>query len=357
MIRVPSFASLIVASTILSPTQCGSPDRSADVVGKEPPYLGPSIGASKDSLLTNPAAINPCGLFPAYSVPRMLGALDGPMWLARSMSDTTLAAHDVPQTPHEACMVRLAPRPGVPPGSIVAFEVRTDDAIAFETGAAYMNRAAKNMLDLIGAKTADGARRYVHGWDYLGAYPREMTGRVGHIAIHVDWQGVAVSLDSLEKLMVLMRDAIPDRPFEAFGPGSEAGEEDPCSLITREEAGNVLSTLAAPPYESRDLSGLADKNGTGCSYFFQHHKVVSIRPWWSNGRAVFNVIGATRPTGLDSYGAATRERPWDKEGADPVGNFYFLKGDKLLGLSWKTSDLSEFGAYKFALFAMKRLAK
>jgi hypothetical protein len=351
MIRVFPLAGLTLATALLAPRQCALSDRppiassSQSVTSAQPRPRADSLVALN--------ALNPC-TFPAYAVPRLLGPLDGPMWLAKSMSDTTFVGKDLTPSPHWACMIPLAPRPGVPKGSIVAFEIRTDDAIAFETGAAEMNRAAKNMLDLIGAKTADGGRRGVDGWDYLGAYPREMSGRIGHIAIHVDWGGVAVSLDSIEKLMTLQRDELPDRPIAAFGPGSEAGENDPCSLVTREEAESILGPLAVPPYESRDLSGLADGHGTGCSYYTKNHHVLSIRPWWSHGKAVFNVIGATRPipsSTVDSFPA------WDRAAADPVGNFYFLKGDRLLAVSWKTSSTDETGALKVAAVATKTLSR
>lgn len=345
MIRLLPLIGLASSAAVLTAAQCGRADGVPTGFANEPRPKW----ASPDSLRTISARVNPCTFVHEYDASRLVGPVVGLEWQAKSAHDTTSDPNGI------ACIMRLAPRPGVPPESFFAIELVTEGAIAFETGAAEMNRAAKNMLHLIGAKTADGAQHFVNGWDYLGAYPREMTGRVGHIAIHADWGGVAVPLDSVEKLMRMMRDAIPDRPFDAFGRGSEAGEEDPCSLITRNEADSVLTKLAAPPYESRDLSGLADKNGTGCSYYWPNHEVLSIRPWWSNGKVVFNVSGATLPTGLASYG--NLPRPWDKEAADPVGNFYFLKGDRLVALSWKTSGLSEYGAYRFAVFAMKRLAK
>jgi hypothetical protein len=346
VIRLLRLASLAFAGALLCGAQCGLSDRSANA---------PPAAIFHDSTVAI-GLLNPCS-FPAYSVPRLLGPLDGYMWLAKSMSDTTFVGKVVKPSAHWACMIRLAPRPGVPKGSIVAFEIRTDDAIAFETGAAEMNGAAKNMLDLIGAKTADGAQHGVHGWDYLGAYPREMTGRVGHIAIHVDWGGVAVSVDSIEKLMTLLRDGLPDAPVAAIGPGSMAGEEDPCSLVTRKEAESILGKLLTPPYESRDLSGLADSTGTGCSYYTTNHHVLSIRPWWSHGETVFKVSGARWAIPTPKTPIATAAGDLGHALQDAVGNYYFLKGDQMLAVSWKTSSTDENGALKIAAIAMKRLAK
>jgi len=248
-------------------------------------------------------------------------------------------------------MVRLAPRQGVPEGSIVAFEAIQDGAIAFETGAAEMNRSGKSMLDLIGAKTADGSQHGVDGWDYLGAYPREMTGRVGVLAIHADWGGVDVPLDSIEKILTMMRDKLPDYPGGAQGHGSVAGDEDPCSLVSREEAESVLGKLLVRPYESRDLTGLVDDTGKGCSYYTKNHHIFSLMPMWSHAKAVFNVTGATRPIPSSTAG------DWDKAASDPVGNFYFLKGDRMLAVSWKTSATDQDGALKIAALAMKKLSK
>lgn len=293
-------------------------------------------------------------MFPLDDARRMIGPFDGQPWIAKSMSDTTRFVGAIVETTHLACMVRFAPRPGVPAGSILAVEVLLDGAISFETGAAEMNGAAKNLLDLIGAKTADGAQHGVDGWDYLGAYPREMTARIGHVAFHADWEGVAVSLDSVEKILVKMRDAMLDLPRTALIPGSVADENDPCSLVSRGEAESILGTLAVPPYESRDLSAFADTKGTGCSFYTKNHRVLSIRPWWSHGAAVFNVIGATKPIASP---IVNNFNEWEKAASDPVGNFYFLKGDRLLGVTWKTSTTDQDGAIKIAAIAMKKFAK
>jgi len=40
-----------------------------------------------------------------------------------------------------------------------------------------------------------------------------------------------------------------------------------------------------------------------------------------------------------------------------VGNLYFLKGDRLLAVSWKTSSTDADGAVKLAMIAMKKLAQ
>jgi hypothetical protein len=250
-------------------------------------------------------------------------------------------------------MLRLAPRPGVPAGSVLLFEIRTRDALAFETGAAEMTRTGKNMLDLIGAKSADGARHNFDGWDYLGAYPHEMTGRVGHLAFHVDWGGIAIPLDTLEQALVALRGEIPDEPLVALDSHSEATDGEPCSLVTRQEAEAVLGKLVTRPFESLDLYPLAEKNGSGCSYYTTNHHVLSIRPWRRNGKMIFNVsslIGKVDSGIVNQYASE-----WDRVGANAIDALYVLKGDKLLAVSWRMSSTDQAGAAKIASIAMKRL--
>jgi len=350
--RPISFAGLAFASALLVGAQCGQADRAPNAPANAPAPAQPKTPPK--GLTTINGGEEPCALFPRDDATRMIGPFDGQPWIAKSMSDTKQFAGGILETTHLACMVRFAPRPGVPAGSIFAVEVLLDGAISFETGAAEMNGAARNMLNLIGAKTADGAQHAVDGWDYLGAYPREMTGRIGHVAFHADWEGVAVSLDSVEKILVKMRDAMFDLPHTALIPGSVAGENDPCSLVSRGEAEAILGPLAVPPYESRDFSAFADSAGTGCSFYSKNHHVLSIRPWWSHGKAVFNVIGATKPIASPIIGIYDA---WEKAASDPVGNFYFLKGDQLLGVTWKTSTTDQNGAIRIAAVAMRKLAK
>jgi len=336
---------VLVASTVLAPTQCGHGDHTALPTGSAFSASGATWGA--DSLGTPIQQPNVCAFVSIYDVSRLLGRVE---WMrsVRSAHDTTYDDHGT------ACISVSYLRQKRPSADIFALEVITESALAFETGAATMNVAANNMLKLIGAKTADGAQHGVDGWDYLGAYPREMTGRIGHIAIHADWSnwGLPLSLDSVEKLMTIVRDSIPDVPFRAIGPGSKANG-DPCSLLTRDEAESVLGKLTARPYESRELSPLGDKDGTGCSYYTKNHHVLSIRPWWSNGKAVFNVSALTNKVDTGVLDRYTGE--WDKVGANAIDALYFLKDDRLLAVSWRMSSTDEAGSAKLASIAMKKL--
>ena len=339
---------MLVAETLLAQTQCGHGDHIPQpTAGGSTASVASGTRWGVDSLGTPIKEPNVCVFASIYDVSRLIGRVE---WMrsAKSAHDTTYDGHGL------ACIAVSYPRQKTPRADIFALELISESALAFETGAGTMNVAGSNMLKLIGAKTVDGAQHGVDGWDYLGAYPLEMTGRVGHIAIHADWSnwGLPLSLDSVEKLMTIVRDSIPDVPFQAVGPGSKA-DGDPCSLVTREEAESVLGKLQAAPYESRELSPLGDKGGTGCSYYTKNHHVLSIRPWWSNGRAVFNVSGLTNAldTGIfDKYAGE-----WDKIGANAIDAVYFLKSDRLLAVSWRMSSTDEAGATKLASIAMKKL--
>jgi hypothetical protein len=293
-----------------------------------------------------------CALLPT-DIQNILGPIDGPVWMSKSISDTSLWRDH--KDGNGACMVRLAPRPGVPKGSIVAFEAIEENAIAFETGANAIN-AGNEIYKFFGVATPDGAQQHVDGWDYLGAYPREMTGRVGSLAIHADWGGVAVSPDSIEKIMAIMRDKLPDYPGGAQGEGSVPPDgEDPCSLVTRDEAESVLGKLVVKPYRSRELSGLVDETGTGCSYYTKNHHVLSLRPWWSHGRRVFDVSSLTRSVSIGEDPDVRALTAWDTVRANEIWDSYFLKGDRLLAVSGATSSVSYYEMLKIASIAMKKL--
>ena len=344
-------ALVVLLPALVAPSNCGLTDRTASS-SRQPGAHPPAANATPDSLATLPEALNPCS-FPAYYESRHFGPFAAPEELVKSMSDTTYVGDRPRYSGSWACKLSLAPRPGIPTGGIVLFEIRARDALAFETGAAEMTRTGRNMLDLIGAKTADGARHGIDGWDYLGAYPHEMTGRVGHLAFHVDWGGIAIPLDTLEQALVALRDGIPDLPVAALDFPSDATHEDPCSLVTRQEAEAILGKLVTRPFQSLDLYPLAVKSGTGCSYYTKNHHVLSIRPWWRNGKMVFNVSSLVGKVGTGILTPYAGE--WDRVGANAIDALYVLKGDKLLAVSWRMSSTDQAGAAKIASIAMKRL--
>src|SRR5439155_3447001 len=141
-------------------------------------------------------------------------------------------------------------------------------------------------------------------------------------------------------------DRVPDRPFASPRSHSFGGRDpDPCKLLTREEAETVLGKLLLPPYRSTDETPLADPSGKGCSYYSGKHRVFTIKPEWDMGRQLFGIAAATGQmfgavAGVPSEGANSLKGAWDRAAAGTDGTLYFLKGDKMLTVVYRTANVS-----------------
>jgi hypothetical protein len=313
------------------------------------------VGGDDEALRAQPARPDPCSFVPIDDAKRLLGPLSQQPWRAVSADDTT-SKSDGP-----ACIYPLVARHNVAEHSVIALELKTEGAVGFETGAAIAGGAGNGLLAKMGIKNADGARRNVAGWDYVGGFTDIMTARVGHLVIAAKWTEARGAADSLVEVMTIMRDHIPDLPFAASGRASSRLDADACPLLTREEAESVLGPLSVTPYRSRNLTGLADQHGDACSYFTKRHHVLSIEPTWSQGKTLFRLTagltqGAQSMIGVAGEAADTLEGSWDQAGASLAGDLYFLKGDRMLAISYRTSSTDKAGALKLASAAVKRLA-
>jgi hypothetical protein len=315
---------------------------------------GGTAGTSDDAVKVQPARPDPCSFVPIDDAKRLLGPLSGQPWRAVSADDTT-SKSDGP-----ACIYPLVARHNVVEHSVIALELKTEGALGFENGVAMVTGAGNGLLGKMGIKNADGAQHDVNGWDYVGGFTDVMTARAGHLAIAAKWTQARGAADSLVEVMTIMRDHIPDLPFAASGTASSRVDGDACSLITRAEAESVLGSLSVAPYHSLNLTGLADQHGNACSYFTKQHHVLSIEPTWSQGKTLFRLTagltqGAQSKIGVAGEAADTLEGSWDQAGANLGGDLYFLKGDRMLAISYKASATDKAGAVKLATLALKRL--
>jgi hypothetical protein len=315
---------------------------------------GGTAGAGNDALKVQAARPDPCGFLPIDDAKRLLGPLSGQPWRSVSVDDET------PKPDGPACIYPLVPRQNVGEQSVIALELKTDGALGFENGVAFVGGAGNGFLGKLGIKNADGAQHNVDGWDYIGGFTDIMTARVGHLAIAARWTRARGAADSLVEVMTIMRDHIPDLPFAAPTKGSSRDDGDACALLTRGEAEAVLGTLTVEPYRSLNLTGLADEHGDACSYFTKRHHVLSIEPTWSQGKTLFRMTaGLTQGTQskvkVAGESADTLEGPWDQAGANLGGDLYFLKGDRMLAISYRASATDKAGAVKLASIALKRL--
>ncbi|MFN8573033.1 MAG: hypothetical protein U0132_13370 [Gemmatimonadaceae bacterium] len=312
-------------------------------------------------LQPQPASPDPCSWVSAAEAEHMLGRLNG---APRRGHD---ASNDEPTTDGRACVYPLAPGAGANPPQTVAVELLLEDAAtqgaAFDAGA---NLAAQilggSRADQRNSVTADSSERApLVGWDYTSALPEEFLGRLGHIAVLITAHGGWLPGDSVAQLAAMIRDRIPDRPF-ASPPATlnQADGPDPCGLVSRNDAESVLGPLALPPYRSTGESPLADPTGAGCSYYLGRHRVFTMKPEWEDGRALFNVAaGASRmfgaAAGVRGEAADTLEGAWDQAADGLDGTLYFLTGDRMLTVLYRTAHVSKEAALKIATLAVARL--
>lgn len=329
--RLASVAGDAGASSVMS--------RSADVAAK--------------TLPNHPDA---CRFVSENEASRLIGPLSGKPWRGRSADDTTATPDG------RACVFPLAARAGVPAGSALAIEIDPDGATNFETAAHMLNGIMDKQFaeNPAGAPQVSGRERF-EGWDYIGGIGDEIDGRIGHLGIRSRRREARVDADSTVKLMALMRDRIPDLPFDAASQ-SDADDGDACTLLTRAEVEAFTGPLTIPPYRSNHATPLADPRGNGCSYYTGKHRVLSIEANWEEGKALFRVIAGvsqnmTAQIGAASAAADTLDGPWDQAGATLAGQLLFLKGDRLLGLDYKTSRADLAGALELAREAVTRLAR
>ncbi len=356
----PRLCSAALLALVAALAACGHESRAAVAAASER-STGSPAEANAGSPKTLPARPNPCDFVPATDAARIVGPLAGSAWQAASADDTTAAADGT------ACVYPLAPRDGVPAGSAVVLGLETETATTFEQGLAMVQGTIARQVGpgVAGGDAPDtsaDARQALDGWDYLGAVGPMVQGRIGGLGVLASHGDAArVAGDSLLRLLTLMRDRIPDLPFAAYGEGHVADEGDTCALITRAEVEAVLGPLAMPPYHSRDATPLADPTGTGCSFYTGKHRVFSIEARWSLGKRLYPMLVGMQQTleaktGAPSASTDTLEGPWDQAGSNIAGQLYFLKGDRLLTVSYRTSKTDLAGAVRLARKAVERLA-
>lgn len=258
--------------------------------------------------------------------------------------------------------------PGAEAAEEIAIEVNGEDAMTNEVGQEAGSALAARVLgagDDTAKSTNGGDKR--SGWDYSGWLTTSFTGRVGHVAITIAQHTKGsplpnVPADSIEQLAALVRDRLPDTPMASSDWHSSPGDDiDPCSLLSRDDAERVLGKLALAPYRSTRDTPLAEATGEGCSYYLGRHRVFTIRPEWKQGKTLFGVAaGASQmfasAGSVKLQSADTLDGPWDQAAAGLDGVLYFLKGDRMLAMTYRTAGIDAADAARLASMAIKRLA-
>ncbi|HET7584388.1 MAG TPA: hypothetical protein VFK13_05740 [Gemmatimonadaceae bacterium] len=329
---------------------------------------GSSDGASA-SMKALAADTDPCHWISADDAARLVGPLSGAPWRADD------AESPEPSPKGHACVYPLATHGQLADDEThywVAVELVTEDVTAAESGASMMTQKFANDADSGIFKPAMHAigmdAKVPPGWDNASRLPGSFVGRLGAIAVEVktNFQGSYspdIPDDSVNQLAALVRDRLPDVPVasaKAHGGGfGHDSDPDACRLVTRAEAEAVLGKLTVPPFRSDD-ENRADPSGEGCSYYLGKHRMLSIQPTWENGKMLFRMVaglsqGITNAVGATGEAADTLDGPWDQVGAGPGGSLYFLSGDRMVEITYRTANVDAAAAVQLAKIAVQRL--
>ena len=194
-------------------------------------------------------------------------------------------------------------------------------------------------------------------------------GRSGELSVMVQMQAISLAKEKVAALAAVVRDRVPDHPFLAppdeqpLGSPGRRGQ-DPCGLLTQDEAEDVLGPLLVPPYRTRQDSPFLDPAGDTCAYFTAGHRVLALTPQWSYGQSTLEAARMTGGLvaqaigGGDPEAADTLEGPWDEAAAMPLtASYAFLTGDRSLEVAYGTSSTDAAGAVRLSAIAVPRLAK
>jgi hypothetical protein len=312
------------------------------------------------------APANPCEWLSPEEVEAILGSFSAPPVRVRPGQNPT------PDDYGTGCLYTLAIQPQLGTGTVVL-------SVAL-SGGEVADLASAASASLFGGApgstaTADSAAANA-GWDHQTRLGTTYLARIGHIGVQVDRGSFEISDDKARQLAAAARDKMADRPFanpvdpmldslRRMGGLPDEGPPrgpDPCALLTRAEAEAVLGPLVVPPYRSAGDAPLWDANGESCSYFTGNgHRALVIRPTWSQGQMTFRMAAgmggmAANATGVDEHLAAdTLEGPWDDVMQEMHGMLRFLKGDRMLEMTWVTSSTDRAGALRLAATAVGRL--
>ena len=309
---------------------------------------------------------DPCKWLSPEETQAILGSFSAPPVRVRPGQNPSPDPHGT------GCLYTLAVQPQMGTGTVTL-------SVALHGGEAadLVSAASASLFGVApGSTAAADSAAASSGWDHQTRLGTTYLARIGHIGVQVDRGTFEIPDEKARRLAAAARDKMADRPFanpvdpfldslrKAEGSPVQPPPQgpDPCALLTRAEAEAVLGPLAVPPYRSAGDSPLWDPYGESCSYFTgKGHRALTIRPTWSQGQMTFRMgagVGAVvaNVSGVDAGMAAdTLEGPWDDAMQDVHGMLRFLKGDRMLEVTWVPSNTDRAGALRLAATALGRL--
>jgi hypothetical protein len=333
---------LLAAAAVASICACGSDAETASAERARGVASAP---------VAPPAIPSACELIPPDEIERIAGPLDGEpkredrgCWYYVAM-DTTSA--EWKQLREGAERARAA---GM-------------DARAIELY--HPTRAGLYVEVNVGSEGQPQTDKQPAGWDEASASRSGavFNGRAGHVRVAVRLQQLRLPPDTVIAIASRVRDRIPDGPIvhpAADRSGQPPPGQDPCSVLTREEAEAVLGRLIVGPFRTKDRTPLADPAGKSCAYLTPGHRVLVLTPTWEYGHIELNaarmVGGIVRQVAdLPGVEGDTLEGPWDEAVVDLEGELLLRKGAHALGIRYQVSSTDAAGAIRLAKPALERL--
>lgn len=336
---------LLVGAALLP--GCGGKSAPGDAGG------APGASASARALSFKPQVMRePCAWLTKEEVGKVVGPLAGEPYRARNA--------ETPR-PDDSGLACAYPLPGRN-GATVPMSVQVDPTgtTAMEQATGMLGQMFSNELNDGRAAAPPKEEKRTDGWDHEGGLPGLHVWRLGHITVQIGGgAGFLLKSEQMDAIAALVRDRIPDVPISNGDSGGAAPPDDPCALLTRAEAEAVLGKLLVGPYPSGATSPLADPSGTACTYYTAGHHAFVITPTRSDGKTLFGMARGGSGLIRSAAGGADKgdvlDGPWDDATEGAAGTVYFLKGDAMLEVAYKTSSTDLAGAAKLAASAVGRL--
>jgi hypothetical protein len=284
-----------------------------------------------------------CALLPTADVEGVLGKLAEP-----------------PRGSEDTCVYSLPPIRNQP----VSLTVGLDP-----TGAQPLEEADGMLGNVIAREMSEGAQRTAaarkkrtDGWDFVGGVIEVNGWRIGHMAVTMSGNGnLLLPSKQRDALALLVRERLPDLPVAQPGADPNGGGErpDPCDLLSRAEAEAVLGKLVVEPFRSAEGKPLADGEGPSCTYYAPGHHTLTVTPTRGEAKMMFDMFAgaAARMRSLagGSDAADPLDGPWDQAAEGSTGALYFLKGENMLEIVYRTASTDVAGAAQLARKAIERL--
>jgi hypothetical protein len=335
-------------------SDAGSAERNADAA-RDTAIVAQQAGGVRPDAIREGAAPSSCELIPRAEIERIAGPLDGAptpedrgCWYYVVVDTTTAEWKQLSEGAERARASGMDER-------AIAMYHPTRAGIYAE-------------VDVRGEGMASEERpaNTPAGWDEVGASRSGavFNGRTGHVRVSVKVQQLRLPPDTVLAVANRVRDRVPEGPMmhpAADRSGRAPPGQDPCSVLTRDEAEAVLGTLVADPFRTRERTPLADPSGKSCAYLAAGHRILVLTPVWNYGGielSAARMVGGmvSQVADLPGIEGDTLEGTWDEAVVDLAGEILLRKGGRVLGIRYLMSSTDAAGAIRLAEPALGRMA-